>query len=214
MKWKRQTGIYRAVLTFQLLLYWLWIVASLTFRFLRKVDSVLWKYIKCLSSFHLVSYQKYSQHDCGFVYCQGSWSSMKKSTGSIIIVYTDLINVIWSTLNLSIRKGIYINLVLEIGNVTLKHKFFSSKLVKSSVLLRSQSKYSANDRSTFYTCQSGRNFKAYLKAMFLLDWGKLFCYTACWKTVTCWNLHEGIRFVKYLWKNTWLHTVLYLLRTN
>lgn len=98
---------------------------------------------------------------------------MKKSTGSIIMVYTDLINAIWSTLNLSIRKIIYINLVLKIGNVTLKALFFfSSELVKSSVLLRSQLKYSANYRSTFYTCQSGRNFKAYLKAMFLLDWGK------------------------------------------
>lgn len=124
MKWKRQTGIYTAVLTFQLLLYWLWIVASLTFRLLCKVDSVLWKYIKCLSSFHLVSYRKYSQHECGCVYCQDSWSSVKKSTGSIIIIYTDLINAIWSTLNLSIRKRIYINLVLEIGNVTLKALFF------------------------------------------------------------------------------------------
>lgn len=49
---------------------------------------------------------------------------MKKSTGSIIMVYTDLINAIWSTLNLSIRKIIYINLVLKIGNVTLKAQVF------------------------------------------------------------------------------------------
>lgn len=124
MKWKRQTGIYRAVLTFQLLLYWLWIVASLTFSFLCKVDSILWKYIKCLSSFHLVSYQQYSQHECGCVYCQDSWSRLKKNTGSIIIVYTDLINAIWSTLNLSIRRRIYINLFLKIRNATLKAQVF------------------------------------------------------------------------------------------
>lgn len=138
----------------------------------------------------------------------------EEGTGSIIIVYTDIINAIWSTLNLSIRKRISINLVLKIGNVTLKAEVFFLWVSEILCPAKKPIKYSANDRSTFYTCQSGRNFKAYLKVMFLLDWGKLFCYAACWKRVTCWNLHEGIHFVKYLWNNTWLPTVLYLLRTN
>ena len=54
---------------------------------------------------------------------------------------------------LALEKAFYINLVLEIGNVTLKAQLFS-ELVKSSVLLRSQLKYSASTRSTFYMYQS------------------------------------------------------------
>lgn len=69
---------------------------------------------------------------------------------------------------LALEKAFCINLVLEIGNVTLKAQLFS-ELVKSSVLLRSQLKYSASAGSTFYIYQSVWNFKAHLKAMFIFD---------------------------------------------
>lgn len=72
---------------------------------------------------------------------------------------------------LALEKALYINLVLEIGNVTLKAQLFS-ELVKSSVLLRSQLRYSASARITFYIYKSGRSFKAHLKAMFFFDQGK------------------------------------------
>ena len=124
MKYQSQTGIYRAVLTLQLLLWWLQIVAYLTIILLHKVDSVLWKLVKCLSSCHLVSCKKYSQHECCCLYCQFSWSSAKKSTGSIIIIWTGLIYAFWSTWILASEKTFYINLVLEIGNVTLKVQLF------------------------------------------------------------------------------------------
>lgn len=53
---------------------------------------------------------------------------------------------------LALEKAFYINLALEIGNVTLKAQLFS-ELVKS-VPLRSQLKYSASAISTLYICQS------------------------------------------------------------
>lgn len=52
----------------------------------------------------------------------------------------------------ALEKGFYVNLVLEIENVTLKAQLFS-ELVESFVLLRSQLQNSASAVSTFYICQ-------------------------------------------------------------